>query len=447
MKNCFAILVTLLLCSCYGSDITDGDPVECTSQSQCDDRDPCTFDFCESGECAHVNTCEPPPECESAADCDDADECTLDFCDAGTCAHHDICPEPECDPSVRILALDNSVGTSDLASDGEIILMALAGRGTEQGAIVSLDPNEPEAELVVHSLIEDENRVIKPFVIWPDGENPRLFWTSVDEEDDTAIMYAEFTASALTGRQIVFPPEDLPRARLNDVKPGPDNVYGLAIEVERADAEMRTFFMTYSPESGVSHISELSPRYSHLPVLASLPDGWTLGFTERTTGGGPGTVFFSQYHLPSTYDAALAIASEETMFATRAMVNTSNARILLYERYATEDIKQLFAGWLMEDGSPFSLDLGWQTVGVDALGSYADERAIMSWCSLDLATGTSSVRASSFSSTELLTTEFWADMAETGCSRTQLVAVGEDTYLVWLPDSGASLYMKNLSCH
>jgi len=441
------LTVTLLVYGCYQTDMS-GDPKECQSSIECDDGDLCTFDYCEGGECAHQDICEPPPDCESAADCDDADECTLDYCDMGSCMHEDICPEPECDPLIRMLNLDLPVSQIDMASNGGLIVLAMVGADdAARGFVASLDPSDTETEIVIHSFVEDENQTDGLFVAWRDEENPRLFWNSLDASDNSKIMTAEFKDSALTNEETVYVPDESFTIRLNDVKLGPDGIYGITAEVASADGTPRAHFIAYSPETEISQVSELSPRHSHLPVLAALADGWSLGFTERNMTDGPDTVFFSQYRLPSDYETAQVIVNQETVFATRAMINTSSTQIVLYESFMTEDINQLFAGWIMEDGTPFSIDLDWQTRGVDALGSYAEERAMVSWCSPDVISEASSIRVSSLTSTSLFSTEFRADTSSLGCAKTQLVALGTDIYIFWLSDDGMNLSMKNLSCH
>lgn len=66
---------------------------QCDFDAQCDNFDPCTFDFCFDGFCFH----EFNPQCEQGCfddfDCDDFNECTIDFCDQGFCFHQGV---PDC---------------------------------------------------------------------------------------------------------------------------------------------------------------------------------------------------------------------------------------------------------------------------------------------------------------------------------------------------------------
>jgi hypothetical protein len=55
----------------------------CVTASDCNDDEPCTFDFCDLGEC--VNTQDNPLCCTDASDCDDGNNCTEETCDNGLC--------------------------------------------------------------------------------------------------------------------------------------------------------------------------------------------------------------------------------------------------------------------------------------------------------------------------------------------------------------------------
>lgn len=71
----------------------EGDPVApCVLDSECDDANPCTDDFCDAGTCASS---------PNSVACDDGLACTAgDTCSAGVCAGSDFCPEPAaCQPT------------------------------------------------------------------------------------------------------------------------------------------------------------------------------------------------------------------------------------------------------------------------------------------------------------------------------------------------------------
>jgi len=59
----------------------------CTKDAQCDDQDPCTQDTCDANTCKHaqVQGC-----CTKDAECDDQDPCTTDTCDANKCQHAQV---------------------------------------------------------------------------------------------------------------------------------------------------------------------------------------------------------------------------------------------------------------------------------------------------------------------------------------------------------------------
>ncbi len=95
----------------------DTTPPECTKDSDCDDKNPCTADSCVSGKCVYANTtaaCDDGSACTtgdgckdgkcvggSAPNCDDANPCTDDSCDAAkgcvnapnavTCSDGNVC--------------------------------------------------------------------------------------------------------------------------------------------------------------------------------------------------------------------------------------------------------------------------------------------------------------------------------------------------------------------
>src|SRR5437667_426854 len=61
----------------------------CADATACDDRNPCTADYCVLGSCSHapIAGCKL---CTTAADCDDGNACTTDSCDAGVCHNSPI---------------------------------------------------------------------------------------------------------------------------------------------------------------------------------------------------------------------------------------------------------------------------------------------------------------------------------------------------------------------
>jgi hypothetical protein len=76
-------------------------PPQCTSNTDCDDDNPCTTNTCSSGHCVtapapprtacgHAGLCDNAGACVScltASDCDDTKACTNDVCTAGACTH------------------------------------------------------------------------------------------------------------------------------------------------------------------------------------------------------------------------------------------------------------------------------------------------------------------------------------------------------------------------
>lgn len=71
------------------SEPDNGIQLECTSNEDCNDNNPCTTDRCQWGTCYNslVEGCGEPPECEEHSDCNDNNPCTVDdTCTAdGTC--------------------------------------------------------------------------------------------------------------------------------------------------------------------------------------------------------------------------------------------------------------------------------------------------------------------------------------------------------------------------
>ena len=61
----------------------------CADATACDDRNPCTADYCVLGSCGHapIAGCKL---CTTAADCDDGNACTTDSCSAGVCHNSPI---------------------------------------------------------------------------------------------------------------------------------------------------------------------------------------------------------------------------------------------------------------------------------------------------------------------------------------------------------------------
>jgi hypothetical protein len=59
----------------------------CTQDSQCDDKDPCTSDACTGNKCKSTPI---PGCCESDADCDDGNSCTTDGCSGSQCQNTPI---------------------------------------------------------------------------------------------------------------------------------------------------------------------------------------------------------------------------------------------------------------------------------------------------------------------------------------------------------------------
>ncbi len=57
----------------------------CTQDSQCDDKDDKTQDFCDGQVCKHIAPV--VAGCKDAKGCDDGDGCTVDTCNAGKCTH------------------------------------------------------------------------------------------------------------------------------------------------------------------------------------------------------------------------------------------------------------------------------------------------------------------------------------------------------------------------
>ena len=87
--------------------VRSGGAVECASDPDCADTNPCTTDVCQSYTCLHLNNTNP---------CDDGLSCTSgDVCAAGTCGGTDNCPSGQrCDPGTNACLLINV----DLDNDG-----------------------------------------------------------------------------------------------------------------------------------------------------------------------------------------------------------------------------------------------------------------------------------------------------------------------------------------
>src|SRR5207249_4974771 len=87
----------------------------CTDAASCDDRNPCTAESCDAGDChnAPIAGCKP---CTTAADCDDQNACTTESCDAGVCANGTI---PGCTPCTTTADCDDQDAcTQDLCTAG-----------------------------------------------------------------------------------------------------------------------------------------------------------------------------------------------------------------------------------------------------------------------------------------------------------------------------------------
>lgn len=79
--------------------------VNCSSNQDCDDTNPCTDDACDGGECVYTNntsSCDDGDACTTGdtcsdgecigneIDCDDTNPCTIDSCDGGNCLHEQM---------------------------------------------------------------------------------------------------------------------------------------------------------------------------------------------------------------------------------------------------------------------------------------------------------------------------------------------------------------------
>lgn len=440
MKKLTLVLCAMCFAGCYRADGLDGDPVECPSD--CDDGIACTDDYCGSdGVCGHFDHC-VTTECDSDSECEDGVDCTLDYCGADNLCHAiDECVEPACD-EIRTIGLPTLGCGLDAASDGEKIILAWTGcDGDARGNISLFDPSEPPTELTTTSSIEEpDNELRKPFVLWSPGENPRLFWTAASS-DSAVMMTGEYDISgnAMINRHEIW--DSLPPAiaTLNDVKLGPDGEYGLGFEVR--ETEITVGFGRWSAEDGVFDPHELIGAESYNPVLSPTETGWSIAYTVR--GEDSYSVFLTEFIFPESFGEATTMATEPTMFATRAMINAGGTAMVLYERFITVDINQLFASWILPDDTAMALDLDWVVTGESGLDSSGDDPARASWCGLDLVTGVSSIHVSRLT-THLAETELWADLGLAGCADTELIRVGDDAYALWLTNDGLSY--RNLSC-
>ena len=77
---------------------------KCKKHTECDDKNACTEDICDSSKGVCINKLKPDPKCQGAqkctkhADCDDKKQCTKDVCDAttGTCKNSSDASIPGC---------------------------------------------------------------------------------------------------------------------------------------------------------------------------------------------------------------------------------------------------------------------------------------------------------------------------------------------------------------
>src|SRR5437870_11114540 len=82
-----------------GEDCVNIKP-NCADAAACDDRKPCTADYCVLGSCGHtpIAGCKL---CTTAADCNDQNACTTDSCDAGVRHHSPITLVRPCSQQFR----------------------------------------------------------------------------------------------------------------------------------------------------------------------------------------------------------------------------------------------------------------------------------------------------------------------------------------------------------
>jgi len=85
---------------------------ECDYDSECDDGDEDTLDFCTGSPKKCVNNpIEKQVECVKDAECDDANDCTIDKCVDGECIHDDIIGcvlDEEVDKPVEVVSGDKN---------------------------------------------------------------------------------------------------------------------------------------------------------------------------------------------------------------------------------------------------------------------------------------------------------------------------------------------------
>gem|GEM_PF-5178634 len=141
-------------------DPETGECVECLTDDDCDDGNPCTIDKCIDGACVHTDVecpdgqvCDPETgecvACQTDDECDDGDPCTVDECVDGACRHTDVeCPEGQyCDPEtgecVECLT-DDECDDGDLCTRDECIDGVCQNTPIDCGPGATCDPETGE---------------------------------------------------------------------------------------------------------------------------------------------------------------------------------------------------------------------------------------------------------------------------------------------------------------
>lgn len=447
MKNTVISLMLYLFSAaafsgCYQDDQLDGGPTECRSAAECDDSDPCTFDFCESGECAHHNTCEPPPDCESTADCDDADECTFDYCEAGECAHLDVCEEPECDSEVRTFALPSPAIALEAAAKNDMVVLAWQASSDDlTQSYVGVLPDEPGGINALELAPAEDQGAKHVKLAWPE-ESAQVFWSQWNGSE-AHIMMAEFntTDNSLDSTRVIY---DEHHSSLGKVAYSPLGEFGLTwTDWATSGANPHSFFGRFSLAGEMIEAVELSEAdYSYGPHLAPSLNGYSLIYTDLDMATDFSNAMMRTYDFSTGLSETRPLNVESSRFVAAATVATANNEIMLWFHQMHDPIK-LFNLSFMEGGEVRdTVLLDYTASGIDALGTIDRDDALVSWCSPALPESQSAVKAVRVTSSSI-TLVLYQEMGDTECRDTKLVQMDGQPAIFWL-DTEANVSYRRL---
>ncbi len=143
MHRLIALALVLAACSEETFDLDPDTNDVFTGEEQacfaCDDRDPCTDDFCQDGACVHVprnafNACQNDSHCDDGNACT-IDSCLVDECNLKRCASASA--GPSCQSCDFMPCNDGNPCTTDTCGEDKICTFGAPAEGCDPNCVVS----------------------------------------------------------------------------------------------------------------------------------------------------------------------------------------------------------------------------------------------------------------------------------------------------------------------